>query len=1045
MFDAAAAATAAEVRTEQVAQEQAEAAVSSEAPTTDGDTHQADNSHDMLQALSGYMPAESRTEVVFVDPTVPNYRELLSGMDPNVEVIMLDGGSDGIEQMAGALSGRTGIDAIHLISHGTSGELQLGTGTLNVESMSGRYADELTTIQQALSEQADILLYGCDFAKGDAGQAATDRIAELTGADVKASVDLTGHDTLGGDWDLEYQVGLVETSLVVGQVAEQNWADILAVRAIALDTAAVANEAPTDLSLSSNTVAENAADGTVVGTVSGTDPDAGDTKTYSLTDTAGGRFAINSTTGVLTVADGSLLNYESATSHTVTVRVTDSGGLTYDESFTINVVNVNEAPTITSDGGGAAASMTVAENTTAVTTVAASDVDAGTTLTYSITGGADASRFRIDSATGSLRFAAAPNFERPTDADRNNVYQVTVRVSDGQGGTDTQAISVRVTDVNEAPTITSNRGGDVAAVTIRENSTAVTTVRATDPDRGTTITYSVVGGTDAALFSINSRTGALRFVSAPNFERPTDTDGNNVYQVVVQASDGRGGTDSQTINVTVTDRNDVPHELDFIGGFVAEGASNGTVVGQALVSDEDRIDTHTFSLVDDAGGRFAIHPRTGIITVTNSALIDFDMASSHTISVRVIDAGRLARTESFTISVVNTNETPIDISLTGDTIQENTASGTVVGTVTTQDPDANDSHVYSLVDNAGGRFTIDLNTGQVTVLDGSLLDHEGATSHSITVRSTDSGGLMIDRTFTISVSNINEAPTALSLSSQSVAENSAIGTVVGTVATTDQDLADTHTYALVDDAGGRFAINRATGEITVADGTRLDHETAGSHTLIIRSTDAGGLSRDHTFTITVTDAHEPASVPFRPAGSLAIPQGGSSDAGDVPRQEHEYAYAARHIDQPRGIGSPRSTGEDTGTGALNDPTVTTPSQQLSAPFFQEAPTPERSSNRSTAGTSRSPGGEDLQVERNTTLPLTHEAGNDANAEHVDSVDSPETAKAVASAWLLANVVNVAPPRKSLKPFPRGDDKAPADSGSSTGDRPEDERDKGHLP
>jgi VCBS repeat-containing protein len=112
------------------------------------------------------------------------------------------------------------------------------------------------------------------------------------------------------------------------------------------------NDAPTGLSLSANTVTENAANGTVVGTVSGADPDSGDTKTYSFTDSAGGRFSINSSTGVITVADGNLLNYESATSHSVTVRVTDSGGLTYDEVFTINVTNVNEVPIAADDRPG---------------------------------------------------------------------------------------------------------------------------------------------------------------------------------------------------------------------------------------------------------------------------------------------------------------------------------------------------------------------------------------------------------------------------------------------------------------------------------------------------------------------------------------------------------------------------------------------------------------------------------------------------------------------------------------------------------------------
>ncbi|MEQ1680380.1 MAG: cadherin domain-containing protein, partial [Nitrospira sp.] len=111
-------------------------------------------------------------------------------------------------------------------------------------------------------------------------------------------------------------------------------------------TVSAVNDVPTDLALSANSVTENAANGTVVGTVTGTDPDTGDTQSYSLTDTAGGRFAINSVTGEITVADGTLLDYESATSHSVTVRVTDAGGLTYDETFTINLTNVNEAPNL---------------------------------------------------------------------------------------------------------------------------------------------------------------------------------------------------------------------------------------------------------------------------------------------------------------------------------------------------------------------------------------------------------------------------------------------------------------------------------------------------------------------------------------------------------------------------------------------------------------------------------------------------------------------------------------------------------------------------
>ena len=112
--------------------------------------------------------------------------------------------------------------------------------------------------------------------------------------------------------------------------------------------------------------------------------------------------------------------------------------------------------------------------------------------------------------------------------------------------------------LNAPPTIASNGGGDTAALSIAGNTTAVTTVTATDPDAGQTLSYSIIGGADASKFTIGSSTGALSFVTAPNFELPTDAGGNNVYDVIVQASDGHGGIDAQATAVAVTDVNEAP-------------------------------------------------------------------------------------------------------------------------------------------------------------------------------------------------------------------------------------------------------------------------------------------------------------------------------------------------------------------------------------------------------------------------------------------------------------------------------------------------------
>lgn len=200
-------------------------------------------------------------------------------------------------------------------------------------------------------------------------------------------------------------------------------------------------------------------------------------------------------------------------------------------------------PTITSDD-----SFYAEENQTAVTTVTATDPDS-TTLTFSISGGIDAALFTIDPFTGVLTFKTAPDFEHPADYYRNNVYRVTVQVSDGELS-DSQDIIVTVTDANDAPVITSNGGGTAAYVDAKENQTAVTTVTATDQDNDT-LTYSISGGSDADLFTIDSSSGELSFKTAPDYETKIDADADGIYEVTVEVSDGTL-SDTQEIHVTVT-------------------------------------------------------------------------------------------------------------------------------------------------------------------------------------------------------------------------------------------------------------------------------------------------------------------------------------------------------------------------------------------------------------------------------------------------------------------------------------------------------------
>ncbi|NMY39756.1 DUF4347 domain-containing protein [Pseudomonas sp. WS 5013] len=152
-----------------------------------------------------------RKEIVFVDTRAPNYQELLKAVSPNAEVVLLSTNEDGVQQIADALAGRTGIDAIHIISHGDSGVLLLGNGPL-FEGNLAQYATQLSTIGKALTVEGDILLYGCEVGAGSEGQAFVSKLADMTGADIAASDDNTGGNAKGGDWDLEVTTGQIATS-----------------------------------------------------------------------------------------------------------------------------------------------------------------------------------------------------------------------------------------------------------------------------------------------------------------------------------------------------------------------------------------------------------------------------------------------------------------------------------------------------------------------------------------------------------------------------------------------------------------------------------------------------------------------------------------------------------------------------------------------------------------------------------------------------------------------------------------------------------------
>ncbi len=201
------------------------------------------------------------------------------------------------------------------------------------------------------------------------------------------------------------------------------------------------------------------------------------------------------------------------------------------------------------------------------------------------------------------------------------------------------------------------------------------------------------------------------------------------------------------------------------------------------------------------------------------------------------------------------NVAPTGIQLDPGSVPENSGPLSFVGELHVNDPDVGDAHRFILLDSAGGRFTLD--GAKVLVASGPQLDFETVPSHTITVRAIDSGGLSLDVSLPIAVTDVSEPPTDIALTSAAIAEDSPAGAVVGQLSTSDPDLGDTFAYSLLDSAGGRFAIQF--DRVVVAANATLDYESTQSHVIRVKTTDGSGLSYERDLTIAVGNVNEAPS------------------------------------------------------------------------------------------------------------------------------------------------------------------------------------------
>ena len=346
-------------------------------------------------------------------------------------------------------------------------------------------------------------------------------------------------------------------------------------------------------------------------TYSATDPERG-TVTWSVGGTDGRFFTIDER-GQFSFKEESPPDFDTPGDvggdnlYNINIEARDPEFNTASLPVTVMVTEINETPVITRQGN---APGSVPENhgvNRVLARYTASDPERPSVrITRWSTAGRDGGDFVIN-ALGELRFRNTPDYERPADSNRDNVYEVTIRASDGRNtGTLEEVQVVTVTDVNEPPTITTTSR---TAFSQPENRTSTLyTFRATDPEGGT-VTW-IAAGTDGRFFTIDERGRfSFREDSPPDFDAPGDDGGNNVYNVTVQARDDTFNSATLDVVVTVTDHNENVEPTITTRRPPSTYRENGTsTIYTFRASDPQQGTTISWSLTGSDSGDFTITP-----------------------------------------------------------------------------------------------------------------------------------------------------------------------------------------------------------------------------------------------------------------------------------------------------------------------------------------------------------------------------------------------------------------------------------------------------
>ena len=624
----------------------------------------------------------------------------------------------------------------------------------------------------------------------------------------------------------------------------------------------------------SGTLAEDAAIGSAVASVTISDTDAGDSVSFAITSgNTDNAFAID-TNGNITTATA--LDFETTPSYSLTVTATDGGGLSDSATVTISVTDIVEGP-IDSDGDG---------HSDALELAVGSDPNNASSVPASYQQGL-LGRWQMNEGTGNLTAdSAGGNHDGSLTA---ATWGIGIEGSglDFDGTTSEVNIDGVVTGTSVTIDAWIKPADLIGQQSIMGRDDSFTfklsgsELRITTPGilNHTTAGLSLVANEwqHVAVSFIAGQSGGVKFYRNGQLVSTQNASSMNVNTNAVRLGGNQWSEKFQGSMDQVHLYGDIKSDADiqalydlFVNNApiaddetltIAEDAVIGSVLG--TVSAADAGDTLSYAITSgNSGGEFAINTTTG--EITSVAAFDFETATQYALTVTVSDDGApsLSDTATITVNVTNVNEAIVANDNSG-TLAEDATIGSAVATVTTSDPDAGDSVSFAITGgNTGNAFAIDTNGN---IRSATALDFETTPSYSLTVTATDGGGLSDTATVTVTVTNVNEAIVAND-NSGTLAEDAANGSAVARVITSDPDAGDSVSFAITGgNTGNAFAID-TNGNITSA--TALDFETTASYSLTVTATDGGGYSDTATVSVTITDVVE-TTAPVVATGSAS--------------------------------------------------------------------------------------------------------------------------------------------------------------------------------